>query len=125
MTEGNHGKNPNQFGQQRDLNLELSEYESSAMNFDQSYALCIQKTLSQTALHRRRELEYEPPPSTAATMLCETSGSPASSCVMRRHYSITYMESLHAINGLPAVGRFGNLICGRPSYFELTGIELF
>ena len=43
MTEGNHKKNSNQFGQSRDLNLELSEYESSVMNFDQRCALCIQK----------------------------------------------------------------------------------
>ena len=41
MTEENHGKNPNQFGQYRDLNSELSEYESSVKNFDRCYALCI------------------------------------------------------------------------------------
>ena len=28
IIEGNHEKNPNQFGQHRNLNLELSEYES-------------------------------------------------------------------------------------------------
>ena len=43
MTEGNHEKNPNEFGQHRDLNSELSEYESSVINFDRRYALCIQK----------------------------------------------------------------------------------
>ena len=31
---------------------------------------------------------------------CENSGSPAGACVLRRHYSITYTQSLHAINGL-------------------------
>ena len=46
---------------------------------------------------------------------CENWGSPASACVMRRHCSITYTQSLHAINGLTAVGRVGNLIYGRPS----------
>ena len=50
MTEGNHEMNPNQFDQYRDLNTELSEYESSVMNFDS-------KTLSQTALHSQREME--------------------------------------------------------------------
>ena len=43
MTEVNHEKNLNQFGQHLDLNSELSEYESSVMNFDRCYALCIQK----------------------------------------------------------------------------------
>ena len=37
---------------------------------------------------------------------------------MRRHYFITYMQSLHAINGLLAVGQMGNLLCGRPSYYH-------
>ena len=46
---------------------------------------------------------------------CETSGSPASTCVMRRHYSIMYTQSLHATNGLLAVARVGNLLYGRPS----------
>ena len=47
---------------------------------------------------------------------CEHSRSPASACVMRRYYSIMYTQSLHAINGLLAVGRVGNLVCGRSSY---------
>ena len=47
---------------------------------------------------------------------CENSGSPASACVIRRHYSITYTQSFHAINGLLAVGRVGILLCGRPLY---------
>ena len=50
---------------------------------------------------------------------CENSGSSASACVMRRHYSITYTQSLHTINGLLAVGRVGNLLCGRPSYIVI------
>ena len=33
MSEGNQEKNPNQFGQRRDLNSKLSEYESNAVNF--------------------------------------------------------------------------------------------
>ena len=43
MTRGNHEKNPNQFSQHWDLNSELSEYESSVMNFDRRCALCIHK----------------------------------------------------------------------------------
>ena len=35
--------NPNQFVQHRDLNSELSEYESSVMDFDPRYSLCVQK----------------------------------------------------------------------------------
>ena len=31
---------------------------------------------------------------------CENSGSSASACVMRRHCSITYSQSIHAVNGL-------------------------
>ena len=38
----------------------------------------------------------------------ENSGSPASVCIIRRHYSIMYMQSLYAINGLLAVERVGN-----------------
>ena len=51
---------------------------------------------------------------------CENSGSPASSYVMRRHHSTTYMQSLHTINGLLAVGLVGNLLCGRPSYIMVS-----
>ena len=43
MTEGNHEKNLNQFGQKQDLNSELSEHKASVMNFDRCCALCIQK----------------------------------------------------------------------------------
>ena len=43
---------------------------------------------------------------------CEDSESPASACAMRRHYYITYTQSLHAVNELIAVGRVGNLLCG-------------
>ena len=32
------------------------------------------------------------------------------------HYSITYKQSLHAMNGLIAVGGVGNLLCRHPSY---------
>ena len=45
---------------------------------------------------------------------CVNSGSPASACVMWRHYSITYLQSLHTINGLIAVGWVGNLLCEPP-----------
>ena len=44
---------------------------------------------------------------------------------MRRHYSITYTQSLHAINGLLAVGRVGNLLCGRLSYYKRNSTTKF
>ena len=37
---------------------------------------------------------------------------------MRRHHFITYIQSLHAINSLLAVGQMGNLLCGRSSYYH-------
>ena len=43
MTEGNHEKNPNPFGQHRDLSWKLFEYESCVRNFIRRYVLCIQK----------------------------------------------------------------------------------
>ena len=94
MTEGNHKKNHNQFGQNWDSNSELSEYKSSVMNFDWHCALCIQK------LYHRHISQL----GGAETSYCENSGSPASSCIMRRHYSIMYTQLLNAINGLLAVG---------------------
>ena len=47
MTQEIYKKNPNHFDQQRNLNSEHFEYESS-VNFDRLYALCIEK-LSQIA----------------------------------------------------------------------------
>ena len=47
-----------------------------------------------------------------------TRESTTSACVMRHHYSIMYIHLLHAINGLLAVGRLGNLLCGRLSCFR-------
>ena len=89
-----------------------------SMNFDRRYALCIQKIY-----HRphftvggswNKSLNLRP----LQRCYCENSGSPASACVMRRHYSITYIQSVHAIIGLIAVGLVGNLFCGHPSYIN-------
>ena len=49
---------------------------------------------------------------------CENSESPASACVMRRHYSITYRQWLRAINCLRGVRRGGNILCGGYSYYS-------
>ena len=68
MPEGNHEKKSNEGGQNRDLNSELTEYESSLMNFDRRCVLCTQ-SFSIDAFHSLRELELEPPSSTVATML--------------------------------------------------------
>ena len=53
---------------------------------------------------------------------CESSGSPASAYVIRRHYSITYTQSLQVINGLLAVGRGETYFMDAPrisNYFAL------
>ena len=112
MTERNHEKNPNQFGQHRDVNSELSEYDFSVMNFDRRYALCTQKLYHRPHFTVRgswnKSLNLQP----LQRCYCEDSGSAASACVMRRHYSITYTQSLHVINGLLALGRMGNWLYG-------------
>ena len=99
--------NPDQFGQNRDLNTELSEYEYSVMNFDHRYALYIRKLYhwrtSQSAGAGIRASTYN-------RCNCENSGSPASAYVMGRHYFVTYTHSLHAINGLLKLERFMTLV---------------
>ena len=56
MSGWNYEKNPNQFDQNRDLNLELSEYESSVYNVDGRCVLRVKNFITD-ALHNRRELE--------------------------------------------------------------------
>ena len=68
------------------------------------------KTLSQIALHSRWDWNKSFHLQPLQLCYCEYSGSPASACVMRRHYWVMYTESLNAVNGLIAVGRVGNLI---------------
>ena len=87
------------------------------MNFDRRYALCIQKLYQRShfTVGRCWNKSFHLQP--LQRRYCENSGSPASACVMWRHYSITYMQSLHALNGLIAVGRVRNLLCGRPLYY--------
>ena len=81
-------------------------------------ALCSMhsKTLSQIALHSRRSRKKSLHLQSLQRCHCENSGSPASAYVMRRHYSIMYTQSLHSTNGLLAVGRVGNSLCGLPLY---------
>ena len=121
MTEGNHEKNPNHFGQQRDLNFKLSEYESSAMNFDRRYALCIQKLYLRPHLtvggNWNKSLHLQP----LQRCYCENSESLASECPMRRRYSITYTQSILAI----PVGRVRNLLCGRPRMIKGDWSSMF
>ena len=108
IIEGNHEKNPNQFGKNRDFNSGLAEHESNVMNFIGAM-LCASKTLSQTALHSRwcwnKSIHLQP----LQRCYCWNSGSPASTCVMRHHCFITHVQSLDAVNGLLAVGRLGDL----------------
>ena len=125
MIEENNKKNPSQVGRHRDLNQGPPKFESSVMNFDRRYALCVQNLY-----HRphftvgdswNKSLHLQP----LQRCYFENSGSPASSCLMLSHYSITYTQSLHTINGLLAVGREGNLLCGRPSYITLNYLSYF
>jgi hypothetical protein len=55
---------------------------------------------------------------------CENAGSTVSACAMLQHCSITYVQSLRAIYGLLAVGRVGNLLCGRATYYWHTFLIL-
>ena len=82
--------------------------------FRRRYVLCIQKLYNRPHFAAggswNKSLHLQP----LQRRYRENSGSPSSACVMRRHYSITYTQSLHTINGLLAVERVGNLLCGRP-----------
>ena len=86
------------------------------MNFDRRLALCIQKLYHRSHFvvggSWNKSLRLQP----LQRCYCENSVSPASAGVMRRHYSVTYMQAIHAINDLLAVGRVGNLLYGRPSH---------
>ena len=90
------------------------------MNFDRRYALYIQKLYHRphftVGLCWNKSLHLQP----LQLRYCENSGNTAGACVMRRDYSIMYMQSFHSINGLMAVGRGGNLLCGLSSYLGPT-----
>ena len=121
MTEGNHKKNPNQFDYHQNLNVGLSEHKSSVVNFDQCSALCIQKLDDRPyfTVGRRwnKSLNLQP----LQRCSCENSEVPCA-CVMRRHYSVMHMQSLHTISGLLAVGQVGNLLCEHHSYVDSTKV---
>ena len=89
------------------------------MNFHRRCALCIQKLYHRPDFIVGGSWNKSLHLQSLQRRYCENSGSLASTCVMRRHYSIKYTHSLHAINGLIAVGRVGNLLCGHPSYITL------
>ena len=86
------------------------------MNINRRYTLCIQKLYHRPHITFggcwNKSLHLQP----LQRCYCENSGSPASACVMRPHYSVTYTQLLHAINGLIAVGRVGNVFCEYSSY---------
>ena len=85
------------------------------MNFDRRYALCIKKLYHRSHFtvdgSWNKSLHLQP----LQQCYFENSGSLASACVMRRHYSSMYMQSRHTISGLLAVERAGNLLYGRTS----------
>ena len=86
------------------------------MNFNRCYTLCIQKLYHRSHFivveYWNKSLHLQP----LQRCYCGNLVNPASACVLRRHYSITYTQSLHAIKGLIVEGRVGNLLCGRLSY---------
>ena len=79
--------------------------------FERRYPLCIHRSHFTVGGSWNKSLLLQP----LQRCYREGSGSPASACVMRRHYSITYTQSLRAINCLLALGRVRNVLCGRPS----------
>ena len=100
MTEGNHKKNSNQFGQHRELNLELYEYETSVMNFDRCYVLCILK------LYHRHSSQSVGAGIRAYIFNRCNDATVRTWEVPLVHVSCTYTQSLHAINDLLAVGNY-------------------
>ena len=70
------------------------------MNLDRRYALCIQKLYHSSHFtvggSWNKSLHLQP----LQRCYCEDSESPASACVMRHHYCITYTQSLHASSSL-------------------------
>ena len=77
MTEGNHEKNHNQFGQHRDLNSEISEFDSRVMNFYRRCAQSIQKRYKKSHFtvcgSWNKSLHLQP----LQRCYCENSGSPS------------------------------------------------
>ena len=88
---------------------EIVDLSKLTMNFDRRYALCIDNFIIDSTLQ------------SAGTGI---RAAIFNHCVMRRHYSIMYTQSLHAISGLIAVWRMGKLLCGRPSFMRFWGPQL-
>ena len=105
-----------------ELHIDLAQL---TMNFDRRYALCIQKLYHKPhftawwSFNKSLQLQL------LQRCFSENSSSPASACFMWHYYSTTYMQSLHVINGLLAVGRVGNLLCGWPLSFIARNILSF
>ena len=99
MTEGKHEKNPNQFGEHRNLNSDLSEYEFSVMNFDRRYAQYIQNFIidrtSQSTGAGIRAYNFNR--RNDGTLRIREVPLVHAACDV---IAITYTQSLHAINGL-------------------------
>ena len=81
------------------------------MNFDRRYALCIQKFYHKphftVGWFWNKSHDLQP----LQRCYCENSGGPSCDVI-----TLTYMQSLYTINGLIALRRVRNLLCGRPSY---------
>ena len=97
---------------------------SSVTNFDRRLALCIQKIYHRPHFTVSGSWNKSPQLQPLQRCSCENSGSSASASVMRRHYFITYMQSLHPITGLLTVGRVRNLLCGLPVHWVLLSRDI-
>ena len=101
------------------------------MKFDQRYILRIQELYQRPHFTVGGSWNKSLRLQSLQRCYCENSGTPASACVMRRHFSIKYMQSLLAINALLAMGCVGNLLvdaCSKllqfPGHLGLLWIEL-
>ena len=96
--------------------VSLIDLTQLTMNFDHRYNLCIQKLYHSTHFtvggSWHKSLHLQP----LQRCYCDNSGSPTSVSVMRRHYSMTCMQSLQTIKYLLAVGRMRNILCRRHFY---------
>ena len=101
------------------------------MDLDRSYNLYIQKLYYKPNFRVcgcwNKSLHLQP----LQRCYCDNSGSSTSACVMRRRYCITYMQSLHVINGL-VMGSFSKLSVTSPTsqlipqpFFRLSYVSGF
>ena len=116
MTEGNHQQNPQLVWSAPGfahvtllITVQCDEFRSALCSV---HSKIYRRSHVTVGGSQNKSLKLQP----QLRCYCKNSGSSASACVMRRHCPITYTGQLHAINGILAAGRVGNLFCGCPSY---------